>query len=313
MSSISFVSRLRAHSSGKQALFEKLAVEPIGPADALALAEAPLSLLAAEALEKSAPEAAVVGILPVRLLADVAETCEKARAHRAFAEAEILDLVCDAPATVGVIDQASEVLARLLAEMPGAVARIDEASLRALADGAGLPLEGAAARLAGRGVVEVRRFGRGGPLRIGELRVHEVWAVPATIDAAFVQALFEGERRPLSLAPTVEATGIQLLRATALARLAGHEPITVVGKDELKGPDAALCFGADRLEAELDPPGTMGSRTRAYGEAAIRGAQRTPARARRRSADKKVAHILDENVDPALLPGGETKSLEVVP
>lgn len=312
MRNLSFVARLRAHSAGKQGLMQKLAAEPAGPADALALAEAPLSLLAAAALDRTPPEAAVVGILPVRLEADVGATLEKARAHRAFGEAEILELSCEVPATVGAIDQACETLSRLLGEMPGAVARIDEACLRALAEGAGLPLEGAAARLAAHGVVEIRRRGTGGASRVGELPVHEVWEVPATIDAAFVNALFAGERRPLSLEPTAEATGVQLLRATALARLAGLHPITVVAQGELKGPDAALCFGADRIEAELDPPGTMGSRTRAYGEGAIRGAQRTPARARRRSADKKVAHILDENVDPALLPGGAGKSLEVL-
>lgn len=310
MKSLSFVARLRAHSAGQQGLFAKLAVEPPGPADALELAKAPLPLLAAAALEQTPAEAAVLGVLPVRLGADVSESFEKAMAHRAAAEAEILNLSSESPATVGAIDLACELLTRLRKAMPGVVARIEEESLRALAEGAGLSLEGAAARLADHGVAEIRRMGRGGPLRIGNLPVHEVWEVPAAIDSEFVNALFEGERRALSLAPGQEATGIQLLRATALARLAGHGPITVVGKDELKGPDAALCFGADRLEAELDPAGSMGSRTRAYGEAAILGAQRTPARARRRAAEKKVAHILDEDVDPALLPGGGLEVLK---
>lgn len=312
MRNLSFVARLRAHSAGQQRLFDKLAVEPPGPADALALAEAPLALLAAAALDCTPADAAVVGVLPVRLLPDVAETVQRARAHRAFAEAEVVDLACDAPATVGALDLACETLTRLLSEMPGAVARIDEPSLLALAAGAGLPPEGAAARLAAHGVVEVRRWTAGGAARVGELPVHEVWEVPAALDAAFVEALFAGERRPIVLVPTAESTGIQLLRATAVARLAGLGPITVIARGELKGPDATLCFGADRIEAELDPPGTMGSRTRAYGEAAIRGAQRTPIRPRRRAADKKVAHILDENVDPSLLPGGAGAALEIL-
>lgn len=311
-SRMSFVARLRAHSAGQEKLFARRAGE-IGAEELLALAQAPLALLAGAALERTPEEAAVVGVLPVRLGADVSESFDKALAHRAAAEAEILNLSCEVPATMGAIDQACELLSRLLAALPGASARIEEESFRALAEGAGLALEGAASRLASSGVGEIRRLGSGGPLRIGELPVREVWEVPFEIDAAFVKALCQGERRSLSLAPGKRATGIQLLRATALARLAGHGPITVVGKDELKGPDAALCLGADRLEAELDPAGSMGSRTRAYGEAAIRGAQREPEKARRRSAEKKVAHILDEDVDPALLPGGESKSLEVLP
>lgn len=305
------MARLRAHSAGQEKLFARRAGE-IGAEELLALAQAPLALLAGAALERTPEEAAVVGVLPVRLGADVSESFDKALAHRAAAEAEILNLSCEVPATMGAIDQACELLSRLLAALPGASARIEEESFRALAEGAGLALEGAASRLASSGVGEIRRLGSGGPLRIGELPVREVWEVPFEIDAAFVKALCQGERRSLSLAPGKRATGIQLLRATALARLAGHGPITVVGKDELKGPDAALCLGADRLEAELDPAGSMGSRTRAYGEAAIRGAQRKPARPRRRAAEKKVAHILDEDVDPALLPGGEKKGLEVI-
>lgn len=309
----SFVTRLRAHSAGLEGLLERLAEGNPGPEELHTLAQGPLSLLAAAVSERMPARAAVVGVLPVRLLPDVAETCEKARAHRAWAEAEILEFSCPVPATVGAIDQLCEVLGRLLREAPGATARIDEPSLVALAEGAGLPVEGAAARLASHGVTEVRRIGAGGPHAYGPLPVHEVWEAPAEITMDFLRSLFEGKRRPLSFVQGESATGIQLLRAAALVRLVGHHPITVVGGDELKGPDAALCFGADRMEAQLDPAGTMGSRTRAYGEAAIRGAQREPEKARRRSAEKKVAHILDEDVDPALLPGGESKSLEVLP
>lgn len=307
----SFVTRLRAHSAGLQDLLDRLAVKEPGPEDLLALARAPLPLLATAVRERMPERAAVVGVVPVRLGPDVAETCEKAMAHRAWAEAEILDLSCTVPATVGALDQLCEVLDRLLRAASGAVARIEEESLLALAEGAGLPAEGAARRLAAHGVVEVRRRGSGGPLAYGPLPVHELWEAPAEITLEFVRSLLETERRPLSFAQGRSATGIQLLRAAALARLAGHQPITVVGGDELKGPDAALCFGADRMEAELDPAGSMGSRTRAYGEAAIRGAQRLPERARRRSAEKEVAHILDENVDPSLLPCGEETGLEV--
>src|SRR5690606_34547921 len=82
-----------------------------------------------------------------------------------------------------------------------------------------------------------------------------------------------GSGSSLALEAGPNTTGILLLRATALTRIAGFSSISVGGGDELKGPDGCLAFGADRLEAQLDPPGTMGSRTRAYGEAAILGAQ----------------------------------------
>jgi hypothetical protein len=141
--------------------------------------------------------------------------------------------------------------------------------------------------------------------------VRELLEVPGEFTDGFVAALLAGPPRPLALIGGQEATGVWMLRAAALARLAGHQPVTVVGGAELKGPDAALCFGADRMEAELDPAGTMGSRTRAYGEAAIRGAQLEATSPRRRAeAQGRVAHILDEVVDPAHLPGGDPEHAE---
>lgn len=306
-----FVVRLRAHSAGLEGQVERIFAGGRSAEDLLALAHAPLPLLAALLSEMAPAKASIVGILPVHLLSDVSETCGKALAHRASAEAEILEIHVSSPAPMGAIDQACEVIARLRAALPGAVARMDLEGLRTLAEGAGLTLEGAASRLAAAGLEELRcADAQGAP---GNLPAQERREAPAVIDEAFVQGLLEGERRSLSLVPTRDATGIQLLRAAALARLAGHHPIAVVGKDELKGPDVSLCFGADRIEAELDPAGSLGSRTRAYGEAAIRGAQLELSPPRRRAVSKKVvAHILDEEVDPALLPGGDAMSLEVV-
>lgn len=323
-----FVVRLRAHSAGLEPLVEAIAAGSRDPADLLALARGPLPLLSALVAEVQPRQAAVIGVLPVQLLADVSETCEKALAHRAAAEAEVVDLRVQAPAPMGALDQACEVMTRLLAKLPGAQGRIAWECLVALAEGAGLPPEGAAKRLAAAGVVEVRKpvaspteagdaagatkatahssEGAAPALEVGPLPIHEVWEVPPELSEALVAALLAGPKRPLALAPSPETTGVQVLRVAALARLVGHHPVTAIGGDELKGADAALCFGADRLEAELDPAGAMGSRTRAYGEAAIRGAQLEPARPRRRATStKKVAHILDEDVDPTLLPGGE--------
>lgn len=383
---MSFAVRLRAHGAGMEELAQRVLAGGRDPADLLALAEAPLPVLGALVAAVAPREAAVVGLLPVRLGADVEETVARALAHRAAPEAEVLELSARAPCVTGALDLACEALRRLLAQIPGATARVDEASLHALAAGAGLTPEGAAGRLAQAGVTlvtakrvpgaahlrvlpdddsaetrtspsggraageptaggaiesgadvsaETRASPSGGraaggptaegadasgadvsaetpaaPLgehaqRIGALPIRESWEVPPAIDARFVAALLAGPRRPLFLRASRETTGIVLLRAVALARLAGHGPIAVGGEAELKGPDACLSFGADTLEAELEPAGSLGSRNRAYGEAAIRGAQLALVPPRRRMAPgRRAAHILDEDVDPALLPGG---------
>lgn len=313
-----FAVRLRAHSAGLEALAQRVLAGSRDAADLLALADGPLPVLGALVAQNAPKEAAIVGLLPVKLGPDVAETVTKALAHRAATEAEVIELTAAAPCITGALDQACEALKRLLAEIPGATARIDEASLHALAAGAGITPDGAASRLAQAGVtlVTAPRI-PGARLQlldankpqlgetVGPLPVRESWEVPSQIDARFVEALLEGPRRALFLRASNNTTGIVLLRAVALARLAGHGPIATGGEAELKGPDAALMYGADTLEAELDPPGSLGSRTRSYGEAAIRGAQLGLVPPRRRIAPvKKAAHILDEQVDPSLLPGG---------
>jgi len=320
-----FAVRLRAHAAGMEALAERVIAGSRAPEDLLALADAPLPLLGAIVAGVAPKEAAVVGLLPVQLGADVNETVRKALAHRAAPEAEAIELSARAPCITGALDQACEVVRRLLAEMPGATARVDEASLHALAAGAGVSPEGAASRLhqAGVALITAPRIPGASHLRIlgkeeqpvaagpiGPIPLRESWEVPSRIDERFVAALLAGDRRPLFLRASRDTTGIVLLRAVALARLAGHGPIAVGGDAELKGPDACLSFGADTLEAELDPAGSFGSRNRAYGEAAIRGAQlRLVPPRRRMTPEKKGAHILDEKVDPSLLPGGEAEEI----
>ncbi|WP_373046394.1 hypothetical protein [Vulgatibacter sp.] len=310
-----FAVRLRAHSAGMEELAHRVLAGGRDAADLLALAHGPLPVLGTLVAAVAPKEAAVVGLLPVRLGADVAETVEKALAHRAAAEAEVIDLAATAPCTTGALDQACEVVRRLLAQLPGATARIDEASLHALAAGAGIGPDGAAARLAQAGFSLVTAARIPGALQLasegtGSLPVRESWEVPSQIDERFVQALLAGPRRPLFLKASRDTTGIVLLRAVALARLAGHGPIAVGGEDELKGPDACLSYGADTLEAALDPAGAMGSRTRSYGEAAVRGAQLALLPPKRRMAPgKKAAHILDEKVDASLLPGGDAEEI----
>lgn len=319
-----FAVRLRAHSAGLEALAQRVLAGSRDAADLLALADGPLPVLGALVAQNAPKEAAIVGLLPVKLGADVSETVAKALAHRAATEAEVIELTAAAPCITGALDQACETLKRLLAEIPGASARIDEASLHALAAGAGISPEGAASRLAQSGVTLVtapripgatlQLLDQNKPQQLGEtvgpLPVRECWEVPSQVDARFVDALLKGPRRALFLRASNNTTGVVLLRAVALARLAGHGPIAVGGEAELKGPDAALMYGADTLEAELDPPGSLGSRTRSYGEAAIRGAQLGLVPPRRRIAPaKKAAHILDEQIDPSLLPGGAGEEL----
>ncbi|HEY0840896.1 MAG TPA: hypothetical protein VGD74_11970 [Vulgatibacter sp.] len=202
------------------------------------------------------------------------------------------------------LNEACTLVERLLAELRGATARIDTASLAALAAAAGATVEDAAARLSAAGVTQLEVLPGG--VYVGPLEPTFSVVAASTPDLSFVEALLARPPSSLVIRLGEDATGVGLLRAVALARLAGHGPIAVGGTDELKGPDACLAFGADRLEARLDPPGAMGSRTRAYGEAAVRGAQlalRPPAR--RAKAGKAVAHILDEHVDPEALPGGD--------
>src|SRR5690606_15236058 len=105
-----------------------------------------------------------------------------------------LELSAQGPCPTGALDQACEVLRRLLAALPGATARVDEASLHALAAGAGLPPAGAAARLhhAGAALVTAPRVPGAARLRIlpdvpaptqdledtgacGPLRIRESW------------------------------------------------------------------------------------------------------------------------------------------
>lgn len=323
-----FAVRLRAHTAGMEELVARVLAGSREPADLLALAHGPLPLLGTVVARVAPNRAAVVGLLPVRLGHDVGETVQAALAHRAAAEAEAIELSAQAPCTAGALDQACEVVRRLLAKLPGATARVDEASLHALAAGANLTPEGAAARLAQAGVslVTAHRIPgatklrvveggsavpEGGATRIGPLPIRETWEVPPEIDARFVEAVLSGPRRALLLRASPDTTGIVLLRAVALCRLAGHGPIAAGGDAELKGPDACLSFGADTLEAELEPAGSLGSRTRAYGEAAIRGAQMELIAPRRSMAPpaRKAAHILDEVVDPALLPGGDIEEI----
>lgn len=313
-----FAVRFRAHSAGLEELAHRVLAGGRDPNDMLQLADAPLPVLGALVAHVAPKEAAVVGLLPVLLGADVAETVTKALQHRASAEAEVIELTAKAPCATGALDQACETINRLRAKLPGAEARIDEASLHALAAGAGISPEGAASRLAQSGVTLVTAprvpgaahlhvVGANSQLgeNVGPLAVRESWEVPPQIDARFVEALLVGPRRTLFLRASNNTTGIVLLRAVALARLAGHGPIAVGGDAELKGPDGSLSFGADTLEAELDPPGALGSRTRTYGEAAVRGSQLALVPPRRQAMPgKKAAHILDEQVDPSLLPGG---------
>lgn len=313
---LSFAIRQRAHAAGLQSWVERFAAGSREPEDLRVLAEAPLPLVAALAAAVTPEEASIRGLLPVPLLADVGETEAAALAHPAAAEAECVELSVRAPCALGALDQACEVASRLLAKLRGASARIDLASLEALAHGAGLPLAGAAGRLAAAGVTEILAPADavGEDFAVGPLPLLQRWQAPATIDDAFFEALLAGPRRPVIFEEPNDATGILLLRAVATARLLGHGPITVRARGELKGPDACLAFGADSLEVSLDPPGTMGSRTRAYGESAIRGAQRRLAPPARRAEGRKVAHILDERVDPSLLPGGGApERLEVLP
>lgn len=322
-----FAVRLRAHSAGLEPLAARVHAGSREPEDLLALADGPLPLLGAIVSTVQPKEAAVIGLLPVKLnQADVAEQLEKALAHRAAQEAETIALSAEAPCTAGALDLACELTKRLIAKLPGTTARIDEASLHALAAGAGVAPEGAASRLAQAGVTLVTAPRIPGALRvldantpsttgaaIGPLTLRETWEVPAHIDERFVKALLDKPNGPLALTPSNNTTGIVLLRAVALARLAGHGPIAVGTTDELKGPDACLSFGADQLEAELDPPGALGSRTRTYGEAAVRGAQLTLIAPKRRATPgKKAAHILDEQVDASLLPGGEPETTSEV-
>lgn len=326
-----FAVRLRAHSAGLEPLAARVHAGSREPEDLLALADGPLPLLGAIVSTVQPKEAAVIGLLPVKLnQADVAEQLEKALAHCAAQEAEVIALSAEAPCTAGALDLACELTKRLIARLPGTTARIDEASLHALAAGAGVAPEGAASRLGQAGVtlVTAQRIPGVTALRVvgespdfksvasatvGPLTVRETWEVPSNLDERFIRALLDKANGPLALTPSNNTTGIVLLRAVALARLAGHGPIAVGTTDELKGPDACLSFGADQLEAELDPPGALGSRTRTYGEAAVRGAQFTLIAPKRRATPgKKAAHILDEQVDASLLPGGEPETTSEV-
>lgn len=294
---LSFAVRMRAHAAGLEDVAGRVVAGGRAPEDLLALAEGPLPLLGTMAAAVSPGQAAVVGLLPVHVGGDVGAAVAKALAHRASAEAEVLCLKAEAPCTAGALDLACETARRLLDQLPGTTARIDLASLHALAAGAGVEPSGAAGRLQKAGVVQAR----------------PTLEVPSAIDEAFVRYLLEREKGPLSLQAGPDTTGIVLLRAVALARLTGHGPLAIATTGELKGPDACLSFGADLLEAELDPPGTLGSRTRSYGEAAVRGAQLQLVSPSRRAAEgRKIAHILDEKVDPSLLPGGSPEALPEV-
>ena len=294
--SLPFAVRLRAHAAGLEEVVTRIDAGGRDAADLLALAAGPLPLLAAMAAEVAPKDARVVGLLPYGL----GTPPEKALAHRAAAEAEVIAL----RATEGSLDDACAALQTLRAALRGAVGRVDTASLAHLAKGAGISAEEAAARLAEAGVTELEILP--GDAKVAGLAPTFVVVAPAAIDRAFVDGLLSCPPSSLSLRLDAGATGVVLLRAVALARLAGHGPIAVGGADELKGPDACLAFGADRLEALLDPPGSMGSRTRAYGEAAVRGSQLQLIPPRRRAAaGKAVAHILDEHVDPESLPGGD--------
>lgn len=306
-----FAVRLRAHSAGLEAVVQRLIAAAPGERladDLLALVKGPLPLLGALASSAMHKEASVVGLLPVEILADPKATAEKALAHRAAAEAEVLELTA-ASAASDVLDVATEALRTLLAKLRGATARIDETSLNTLASAAGVSVETAAARLADAGVIAVTRLCAkpgNGAMELGPLPVRESLVVPSAIDDAWISKLLSAGPRPVALVAGPDTTGIELLRASAISRIAGFGPISVGGADELKGPDGCLAFGADRLEAQLDPPGSMGSRTRAYGEAAIHGAQlAVEPPSRRAPATKRLAHILDDDVDPSLLPGGD--------
>ena len=294
--SLPFAVRLRAHAAGLEEVVTRIDAGGRDAADLLALAAGPLPHLAAMAANVAPKEARVVGLLPF----DVGTPPEKALAHRAAAEAEVIALRAEEAS----LDDACAALRVLREGLRGATGRIDTASLAQLANRAGISVEDAAARLAEAGVTEQEVLP--GDAKVSGLASTFVVVAPATIDRAFVDGLLSRLPSSLSLRVEAGATGVVLLRAVALARLAGHGPIAVGGADELKGPDACLAFGADRLEALLDPPGSMGSRTRAYGEAAVRGAQlHLIAPRRRAAAGKAVAHILDEHVDPESLPGGD--------
>jgi len=298
--SLSFAVRLRAHSAGLEEVVTRIVAGGRAAADLVALAAGPLPVLAAMASAASPKEARVVGLLPL----DAGTPASKALAHRAAAEGEVVVLRAPNGSGSGALDESCVALEGLLRDLRGATARVDSSSLAILARAAGITAEDAATRLAAAGVTELELLPGDAPVA-GLSPTFSVIA-PAAIDAAFVEALLARAPSALTIRADEGATGAALLRAVALARLAGHGPIAVGGADELKGPDACLAFGADRLEAMLDPPGSMGSRTRAYGEAAVRGAQltlRPPAR--RGAAGKAVAHILDEHVDPASLPGGD--------
>jgi len=303
--SLSFAVRLRAHAAGLEEVVERIAAGGREPADLAALAAGPLPLLAAMASAAAPKEAQVVGLLPL----DVGKPASDALAHRAAAEAEVVVLRAGAPNGSGprALDDACAAAEAVLRELRGATARIDSGSLSRLAAAAGVSAEAVAKRLGEAGVTQLEVL----PGEAAAAGLAPTFAVvaPAAIDAAFVASLLGMPRSALVVRAAEGATGVALLRAVALARLAGHGPIAAGGTDELKGPDACLAFGADRMEAFLDPPGSMGSRTRAYGEAAVRGAQlllRPPAR--RAAAGEAVAHILDEHVDPAALPGGDAAS-----
>src|SRR5690606_2225264 len=124
----------------------------------------------------------------------------------------------------------------LLATLRGASGRIDEASLRRLAAGAGIAAEEAATSLANAGVTLVTRrreeAGRG-ELSIGPLPIRETWGVPEALDEAWIEALLGASsargaadtgavpRASIALVAGPNTTGIQLLRAVALARIAG--------------------------------------------------------------------------------------------
>lgn len=308
---LSFAVRLRAHSAGLEAPIERLlrTKEPSDRSteDLLALAGGPLPLLAAVVSQLRSKEAAVVGLLPAMIAGDAGAAVEEATRHRAFAEAELIDLSLGDGATMTSVLDA---IRSLLEKLPGAQVRLEVASLLGLAEGVGLDPADAAAQLAEAGVRELERgalaYGAG-ERQLGPLPIRERVVVPEAIDASWIDSIRGATA--LKLVPGENTTGVVLLRAAALAHLVGATSIAVGGEDELKGPDGCLAFGADRLEAQLDPPGAMGSRTRAYGEAAIRGAQLTllpPSR--RAAATKRVAHILDEDVDAALLPGGDAAS-----
>ncbi len=306
-----FSVRLRAHAAGLEEVVSRIAGGGRDEADLLALAGGPLPLLAAMASKVAPKDAAIVGTLPVELQADAASSVERALIHRAAAEAEVVEIQAG-PGSDATVAIAAEAVQALLSRLRGATASIDEGSLAALAAASDLPLEEAASRLRDAGVSRLTAFHPASS--VGGLAVRQTMVVPAAIDLAFVQSLRAGAAGPLHVVGAEGATGVQLLRGVALARLAGYGPITVGGGDELKGPDACLAFGADRIEAQLDPPGTMGSRTRAYGESAVHGAQLgliPPAR--RAAPGGRVAHILDDVVDPSLLPGGDPAAVEPKP